>query len=535
MPAKKKITSEASAPLIAETTKPARYSAFTDAGFKQTIAALCEEIRELYLADQVPWIIGYSGGKDSTAVLQLIWMAIQELPLTERNKIIHVISTDTLVENPVVSSWVRASMDRMADEATQQKVPFKSHLLKPKVEERFWVNLIGKGYPAPRHKFRWCTERLKIKPSNRFITEVVTNNGEATLVLGARSEESQARAKVLSANKALRDSQWYDSVLSPSRTLAGVRIYTPVENWTSDDIWMFLTQTKNPWGHSNRDLLGMYAGASADGECPLVVDTSTPSCGDSRFGCWVCTLVEKDKSMSAMIHNDSEKEWMLPLLDLRNALDFRSNATVDDPMNSDHHLRDFRRMTGAINIMQSGKAVPGPYTQASRENWLRKLLEAQVHIRKHGPPDVRGIELITLEELQEIRRIWVVDKHELEDSLPNIYREVTGEPYPGNPLDDDLVLGASEMSILAEVCEEDRLHYELSRELLSVTRQQRNAARRAGLFETLQSTFKKHFYDDEEDALSRARSIAEERERRKQRDASYARANQEQEPSNPIF
>jgi DNA sulfur modification protein DndC len=123
-----------------------------------------------------------------------------------------------------------------------------------------------------------------------------------------------------------------------------------------------------------------------------------------------------------------------------------------------------------------------------------------------------------MEELQEIRRIWVVDKHELEDSLPRIYREITGEDYPGAALDDDLVLGASEMALLAEACGEDRLHYELSRELLSITRQQRNAARRAGLFENIQSTFKKHFYDDEADALSRARAIAEERNRRKQRD-----------------
>lgn len=122
-----------------------------------------------------------------------------------------------------------------------------------------------------------------------------------------------------------------------------------------------------------------------------------------------------------------------------------------------------------------------------------------------------NIELITLEELQEIRRIWVVDKHELEDSLPRIYEEVTGTSYPGAPLDDDLVLGASEMTHLAEICDGDRLHYELSRELLSLTRQQRNSARRAGLFDKFEKAFSKHFYDDEQDALQRARGITEQR------------------------
>ena len=532
MPAKTKTKTEpAKSPPSDEPNRarPTRYSGFTELGFKRTIDALCEEIRELYMEDHVPWIIGYSGGKDSTATLQLIWLALKELPTGKKNKPVHVISTDTLVENPIVSAWVRKSIDEMARAAVVQGVPVVPKLLHPRTEETFWVNLIGRGYPAPRHKFRWCTERLKIKPSNRFISDVVTKNGEAILVLGARKEESQARAKVLKKNEKYR----VRSRMSPSATLAGCMIYTPVEDWTSDDIWMYLTQVKNPWGHSNRDLLGMYAGASADGECPLVVDTSTPSCGDSRFGCWVCTLVEKDKSMTAMIQNDAEKEWMLPLLDLRNALDFRSNATVEDPMNSDHHLRDFRRMTGGINIMQNGKPVPGPYTQESREEWLKRLLQAQSHIRKHGPQDVRNIELLTMEELQEIRRIWVVDKHELEDSLPHIYKETTGDDYPGAVLDDDLVLGAAEMTHLSEICDGDRLHYELSRELLSLTRQQRNSARRAGLFEKIEKAFSKHFFDDQQDAVQRARSIAEQRDKiRAQKDRPSGEVRQESASTN---
>src|SRR5262249_25638858 len=157
--------------------------------------------------------------------------------------------------------------------------------------------------------------------------------------------ESAARAKVLVRNQKYR----IRDRLSPSATLAGCSIYTPIEDWSNDDVWMFLMQVKNPWGISNKDLLNMYQGASPDGECPLVVDSSTPSCGDSRFGCWVCTLVDKDKSMTAMIQNDQEKEWMTPLLDLRNALDFRSGAGNQEESN-DHHLRDFRRMSGAIQL-----------------------------------------------------------------------------------------------------------------------------------------------------------------------------------------
>ena len=448
-------TEEGKPPEIAGAQR--RRSAFDATGFRETIAQLQEEIRSLYTADDVPWIVGYSGGKDSTATLQLIWTAVAALPVGQRRKPIHVISTDTLVENPIVSAWVRNSIAVMREAARDQAMPIQPRMLEPKLEDRFWVNLIGRGYPAPRPKFRWCTERLKIRPSNQFINSVVTKNGEAILCIGARKTESVARARVFenTARFRVRDR------LSPSETLSGCEVYTPIETWTSDDVWLYLNNQRNPWGINNKDLMGLYAGASADGECPLVVDQSTPSCGDSRFGCWVCTLVEKDKSMTAMIQNDVDKEWLMPLLDLRNALDARNQGEKADK-GSDHHLRDFRRMSGAVQIMSNREPVPGPYTQEARAMWLSQVLAAQAHIRKHGPPEVRTIELIRLDELQEIRRIWVIDKHEIEDELPRIYREATGEDYPGRPLDDNLMLGKREMDELRELCGADRLHYELT-------------------------------------------------------------------------
>lgn len=482
-----------------------RKSGFNDLGFQATIELLQKEIRDLYKADDVPWIIGYSGGKDSTATLQLVWSAIADLSLDQRRKKIFAISTDTMVENPVVAAWVANSLAIMEQSAIEQEMPIQPRRLTPVLADSFWVSLIGKGYPAPRHKFRWCTARLKIAPSNTFINSIVSSSGEAILVLGTRKAESCARA----ANMARHEKGRVRDRLSPNSSLPGSLVYTPIEDWTNDDVWFYLMQVKNPWGYNNRDLLGMYAGASPDGECPLVVDDSTPSCGDSRFGCWVCTLVDKDKSMTAMIQNDEEKEWMMPLLDLRDALDFRRDHKGEYAANADYDIRDFRRMSGAVQVMAGGRPIPGPYIQSAREEWLKKLLEAQTYIRQSGPPEVRKIELITLDELQEIRRIWVVDKHELEDSLPRIYREATGVEYPGRPLDDNLVIGEEEMHILADLCGDDRMHYELTRELLSITRQQRNTARRAGLYEALEKTFSRHFYDSKDDALLRAQRMAD--------------------------
>ncbi len=175
-------------------TAGGRPSAFQELGLARTVAAMAEEVRALYLCDAVPWVIGYSGGKDSTAVLQLVWLALRELPPAQRAKPVHVISTDTLVEQPLVSAWVENSLTRMRQAAGEQQMPITPHKLTPAIEDSFWVSLIGRGYPAPRQKFRWCTERLKIRPSNKFILDVVRQHGEAILVLGTRKAESQARA-----------------------------------------------------------------------------------------------------------------------------------------------------------------------------------------------------------------------------------------------------------------------------------------------------------------------------------------------------
>ena len=291
---------------------------------KQDVEHLTQEIQALYALDEIPWIVGYSGGKDSTAVLQLVWNAISALPPSERKKPVHVISTDTLVENPVISTWVSRSLKRIGERSQTEELPFHAHQLHPTLEDSFWINLIGKGYPAPRQKFRWCTERLKIHPANRFIRNIVRESGETILVLGTRKAESSKRAATMAkhAEGRVRDR------LSPNASLPNSQIYSPLEDWNNDHVWLYLNQWANPWGHSNKELFHIYRGATADNECPLVIDTTTPSCGSSRFGCWVCTLVDRDKSMEAMVLNDESKEWMQSLLDFREELDFRASIIV---------------------------------------------------------------------------------------------------------------------------------------------------------------------------------------------------------------
>lgn len=506
---------------------PAPALSATVRNFADELSELHNEIRALYEADNIPWIIGYSGGKDSTAVVQLVWHALQTLPEAKRKKTIHIISTDTLVENPVVAQWVEKSLIKIDACARDAGMPFKAHRLTPDVENTFWVNLIGKGYPAPRHKFRWCTERMKISPSNTFINSVVKGSGEAILLLGTRKQESQRRERAMRQHERHR----VRDRLSPNASLPGTLVYTPLESWSNDEVWMFLMQYPNPWGYNNKDLLTMYQGASADGECPLVVDSTTPSCGDSRFGCWVCTLVDQDKSMSAMVQNDDEKDWMLPLLKFRNRyLDFRP-ADGSRTEQTDRDRRDFRRMNGSITIY-NGRAVHGPYTQQAREELLLELLRTQEAVRKlgaeRGVSHAKNIELITLHELEEIRRIWITEKHEIEDPLPSIYQRATGRAYPGKVLDENLMFGREEMAILQDVCAGDRIHYELARELLDVERRFRTMSRRAGLFGAIDDAIRRGYFENEADATKRALEHASAKENIRRRFATTGGANAEQ-------
>jgi DNA sulfur modification protein DndC len=343
---------------------------------------------------------------------------------------------------------------------------------------------------------------MKIKPADHFIRERVRHHGEVILVLGTRKAESITRAKNMEKHAQGR----FRDRLNINSRLPNSYIYTPIEDWRTDEVWLYLLQWDNPWGGDNQDLFALYRGATADNECPLVIDTSTPSCGDSRFGCWVCTMVSKDKSMEAMIQNDEDKEWLQPLLDLRNELDLKD----------DRDKRDFRRIYGKVELFErnvDGKTniepIPGPYVKKWREYWLTKVLEAQVSIQENAPQAFKNTQLISTEELSEIRRIWLEEKHEFDDSLPRIYQQVTQEEFidPRVGADNNL-LGSEEWEILEELCQGEPMHLELMTRLLDVERQFFPKVRRVGIYQALEKCFETSSRTKEE-AIENARYIQE--------------------------
>ena len=466
---------------------------------KELLKETIETIQQVYKEDNIPWICGYSGGKDSSAMVQLVWMAISSLPEHERTKTIHVISTDTLVESPVVALWASQSLEKMRRVSENEGLPIIPHRLTPQIQNTFWVNLIGRGYPCPRTNFRWCTDRLKIDASNQFIKSILAAESEAILVLGSRKAESAARRKVMEGYEEKR----YREHLSPNGSFPNTYVFTPIENWADSMVWQFLMQHENPWGHSNKDLLAMYRGASSDNECPLVVESGTPSCGGSRMGCWVCTMVTEDKSLSAMIQNDEEKAWMLPLLEFRNYIAAYNQDSDLSQNELDRSRRDFRRMTGSLTWHRN-RLVHGPYTKDVREDFLERLLKLQLFIQETGPEEVRNAELITIKELRYIRKIWLNEKHEFDDSLPKIYLRVMGKEFDDSSIVKNKYYAQPEWDLLSEVCQDLYPDYELMLELQSslLDIEARNSAISStkNVLKNLESKIKQAYYKDEEDA-----------------------------------
>lgn len=421
-----------------------------------------EEIRTTYLANQYPWVIGYSGGKDSTVVLQLVWYALAALPASKRTKQVYVLSSDTLVETPVIVDYIDTSLRLINESAKRERLPFEAHKVTPRTTDTFWVNLIGRGYPAPYSSFRWCTDRMKIQPTSRFILDCVARYGEVILALGARRAESARRAQTMNH----RDIT--GKHLTRHKDLYGAYVYTPIEDWTVDDVWQYLLQVPSPWGIDNNDLAALYQSAQS-GECPLVIDKSSPSCGSSRFGCWTCTVVTKDKAIENMI--DSGAEWMLPLLQYRDYL-----ASTQDP-EMKPRIRELKRRNGRIQEHE-GKFIWGPYKFEFRKELLEKLLRAEVEVQRNGPDS--KMRLITDDELLEIRRIWRTEIPDWEDSVPKIYAKVTGDRLAG--INDDWgPFTGREKEVLTRLATENGVQPELVLRLVELERQMYGMLRRSAI------------------------------------------------------
>lgn len=422
------------------------------------IRAIIDELKDQYLEDDRytrPWIIGFSGGKDSTVLLTLTWYALQELKEANQALIrnVYVVCNDTMVENPVIEEYVTMVLDMISKAAKEQQMPISVATTTPELEDSFWCCVIGKGYPVPNNSFRFCTEKMKIKPTSKFITDHVAADGEAIVLVGTRLSESQARERSIKRHE-IKGHRLSKHPLNPN-----TYTYTPIKELMLEEVWWIINSIPSPWGFDNKILFNIYLDASADDyECPTVVtDDSHRSCGQSRFGCWICTVVKEDKSMSSLIKNGVD--WMKPLLEFRNRLVENRNVS---------ELRCDTRRNGQRAVDETGHNL-GNYTMEYRIQMLRELLQTQKTVQEGHS----SVNLITNQELIAIQVIWYRDGN-FSTTVNDIYNEVYGYTIP------NFEIGLQERLILEKSCT-DPQHFQLIQELLALQKSKVLLMRKFGL------------------------------------------------------
>ncbi len=382
----------------------------------ETFENIIKEIMIVYKHDDRPWLIGYSGGKDSTLLVSLVYEAMKRIKESgsELSKRVYIITSDTMVENPIVKEYMHSSSDSINKAAKNDGLNIQADIIYPETDQTFWCRVIGLGYPTPEPPgFRWCTDRLKINPMNKYVNERIKERGEIIVLLGVRKGESLTRMKTITAREI------EGKLLNMHNDIPNAYVYNPITEIPNDLVWEFLLKDdcKSPWGTDMKYLFNLYQGENLGEEKSVLGEVDRdkiPVTGNSRFGCWCCTMVKEDKSLQNFINKSNEEDAnQLTLL-----RDFRNNLLV---MREDASMRDNKRRNGAVYKKADGSFGMGPFTLEARKIILEGLLELE---------NKTGLELITREELKVIDRMWDEEGDLTCRSLVDTYYKVKGEKLP---------------------------------------------------------------------------------------------------------
>ena len=354
----------------------------------QVFEEIIKEIMIVYKHDNRPWLIGYSGGKDSTLLVSLVYEAMKRLKRagSKMHKKIYVITSDTMVENPIVKNYMLASSQSINDASKRDGLKIEANMIYPEPEQTFWSRVIGLGYPTPEPPgFRWCTERLKINPMNKFVNDRIQENGEIIILLGVRKGESLTRMKTITAREI------EGKLLNMHNDIPNAYVYNAITEVPNELVWEFLLKDdcQSPWGADMKYLFNLYQGENLGEEQSVLGEVDRekiPVTGNSRFGCWCCTMVKEDKSLQNFIDRGATE--LIPLRNFRNEL----LKMRDNPQ-----MRDNKRRNGTVYRKADGSFGLGPFTLESRRIILEKLLELE---------NETGLELITIGELKAIDKMW---------------------------------------------------------------------------------------------------------------------------------
>ena len=378
----------------------------------QVFEDIIREIMIVYKHDDRPWLIGYSGGKDSTLLVSLVYEAMKRLKNAGSimHKKIYVITSDTMVENPIVKRYMHSSSESINKAAQRDRLQIEATIIYPEPDQTFWSRIIGLGYPTPEPPgFRWCTDRLKIAPMNKYVNDRIQESGEIVILLGVRKGESLTRQKAITAREI------EGKLLNMHNDIPHAYVYNPITEVPNALVWEYLLRDdcRSPWGTDMKYLFNLYQGENMGEEQSVLgqIDKEKiPVTGNSRFGCWCCTMVTEDKSLQRFI--DGGATELIPLRNFRNEL---------LKMRSDPQFRDTKRRNGSVYKKADGTFGLGPFTLRARRIILEKLLQLE---------EETHLQLITIDELREIDKMWDEEGDLSCRNLVEIYYKMKGIKLP---------------------------------------------------------------------------------------------------------
>lgn len=382
------------------------------------------EMRKVYLQDEKPIVCTFSGGKDSSLMLTLLWDMLLELPENMRHKTVHLMSSDTGVEVPVMAEYLERTLIKIERKSAKQNLPIKVHRVKPSMKNNFWVKILGRGtlISTPQTKHRACTHWLKISPTQEKLKELISTApvqlGEdktvLTLWLGVRVEESARRAASIQ-NWQLSE----QSLFAKHSDFEEILCFHPLKYVSTDELWFTLLERGTLlYGVTVDELSAQYGEGIL--ECGLKTSSEQGNaCGgaNGRLGCWTCGMVNGNDPMLLRYIAEGKPyqgllEWKNLMLAMRNDIRFREVFPRQDYnrlfKSTDRleqvDLFDTDESTKILNHFETYQRAiyehyaPGGMTYEGR----RILLEHLLFIQERD-----GLSLITEEEIQAILDAWM--------------------------------------------------------------------------------------------------------------------------------
>lgn len=365
-----------------------------------------------------PWSVGWSGGKDSTAMLGLLINTLKSLDTEQLQRSVYVVMSDTLVENPMLETYMHEQVRLLTEYIKENTLPIHVKLVHPTLEESYFVLTLGRGYflPLNNGQGRWCTQRLKVKPQQAAMKEI---NPSLTLV-GTRFSESQQREASMhkhSVGEKLGKTSKADTLT-----------FAVIADWTIEDVWHFLSLDQLPWTSSipvrklYHEATGECAVANPKGVEKKLLVSKAEACG-ARFGCWLCPVVRTDRSTEEMT---DYHEWLEPLTMYRE-LQSQVYGSYEPPKvqgmkrkERSEQLRKWEAVNEQVKrITKSGynrkgtrmKNGHGTFTVEARKFLFAKLMQTQTYVNQLRV--VNGLEPMTLisqEQIDFIKWHWENDE-----------------------------------------------------------------------------------------------------------------------------